>query len=91
MKEIKEKISSSQYEALKKVNSELISLYWATGKDIVSQQQEHGWTHNVVVFQKSKDSLEREFYIKMTKKFCWTYRVLTQQIDNKRFCLLLKR
>ena len=33
--DIKEKILSTQYEALKKVNKELIGLYWEIGKSIV--------------------------------------------------------
>lgn len=28
-----------------------------------------GWTHNLVILEKCKDDLEREFYIRMTKKF----------------------
>ena len=135
--EIKNKILSSQYEALKKVNKELIALYWDIGKDIVSKQEaygwgksvvknlsqelqkefvgmrgfsvqnlwnmrlfyieysndeklqtltrEIGWSHNVVIFQKAKDNLERQFYILSTKKFGWTYRVLSHQIDNKSY------
>ena len=39
IKEIKERILSSQYEALKKVNKELINLYWNIGKDIVVKQE----------------------------------------------------
>jgi len=137
VKDIKEKILSSQYQALKKVNRELISLYWSIGKDIVEKQNEYGWgksvvknlsqelqkefvgirgfsernlwnmrnfyieykdnqklqsltaeigwTHNIVIFQKCKDNLEREFYILSTKKFGWTYRVLEHQIENKSY------
>lgn len=44
-----------------------------------------GWSHNVVIFQKCKDLLEREFYIQMTKKFGWTYRVLDNHIDNRTY------
>jgi len=137
VKDIKNRILSSQYEALKKVNRELIDLYWNIGKDIVAKQEtygwgksvvknlsqelqkefvgmrgfserniwnmrnfyieykespklqsltaEIGWTHNVTIFQKCKDNLEREFYILSTKKFGWTYRVLSHQIDNKSY------
>ena len=137
VQDIKNRILSSQYEALKKVNKELIGLYWDIGNEVVSKQKEYGWgksvvknlsqelqkefvgmrgfsiqnlwnmrlfyleyskneklqsltreigwTHNVVIFQKSKDSLEREFYIKATRKFGWTYRVLEHQIDNKSY------
>jgi len=44
-----------------------------------------GWSHNVMIFQKCKDNLQREFYIKMTIKFGWTFRVLNHQIDNQSY------
>ena len=37
-KDIKERVLKAQYEALKSVNKELISLYWDIGKKIVGQQ-----------------------------------------------------
>lgn len=46
---------------------------------------EIGWSHNVVIFQKCKDNLKQQFYIKMTKQFGWTKNVLTHQIDNKTY------
>lgn len=33
---------------------------------------EIAWTHNLVVMSKCKDPLEREFYIRMTRKFGWS-------------------
>jgi len=135
--DIKHKILSSQYEALKAVNKELISLYWDIGQSIVEKQEtfgwgksvvkklseelqkefvgikgfsvqnlwnmrlfyleysqneklqtlsrEIGWSHNVAIFQKCKDNLEREFYIKSVVKFGWSYRVLDNHIDNKSY------
>ncbi len=135
--DIKKRILKGQYEALKSVNQELISLYWDIGKKIVKKQEEYGWgkavvknlsaelqkefesmkgfsernlwsmrnfyieyqdnlklqtlsaqigwSHNVAIFQKCKENLEREFYIKMTIKFGWTYRVLDNHIDNKSY------
>ena len=44
---------------------------------------EISWTHNVVVFEKCKDPLQREFYIRMSKRNGWTYRVLMNQISNR--------
>jgi len=134
---IKNRVLSSQYEALKKVNKELIILYWSIGKDIIEKQEELswgksivenlsadlqkefigikgfsqrnlwnmrnfyleyknnqklqsltaeiGWTHNVTIFQKCKDDLEREFYIKSVIKFGWTYRLLSNHIDTKTY------
>ena len=59
VKEIKDKILSSQYEALKKVNKELIELYWDIGKSIVSKQQEKGWGKSVV--KNLSQELQKEF------------------------------
>jgi predicted nuclease of restriction endonuclease-like (RecB) superfamily len=42
---------------------------------------EISWSHNIIVMEKCKDVLEREFYIRMTKKFGWTKVVLTHQIE----------
>ncbi|MEH2367912.1 PDDEXK nuclease domain-containing protein [Nostoc sp.] len=46
---------------------------------------EIGWTHNLVILEKCKDDLEREFYIRMTRKFGWTKNVLIHQIENKTY------
>lgn len=46
---------------------------------------EISWTHNVVILEKCKDPLEREFYIRMSKRHGWTYRVLMNQISNKTY------
>lgn len=135
--EVQQRIRSSQYEALKAVNREMINLYWDIGQMIFIQQQntswgksvveklakdlqtefpgisgfsarniwrmrdfylayhskekltplvaEIGWTHNIVILEKCKDDLEREFYIKMTRKFGWTKNVLIHQIENQTY------
>lgn len=137
VKDIKQKILSSQYEALKKVNRELIDLYWDIGKDIVSKQEAYGWgksvvknlsqelqkefvgmrgfsvqnlwnmrqfyleyyqdtklqpmvgeiswTKNVIIFQKTKDILAREFYIKSVIKFGWTKDLLINHLDSNSY------
>jgi predicted nuclease of restriction endonuclease-like (RecB) superfamily len=135
--EVKERVRSAQYAALKAVNTELVGLYWDIGRIIVERQKdaEHGtaiaeqlsndlrrefpgisgfsrrnvfymrefyllyrddkrvqplvaqigWTHNLVIFQRCKDPLEREFYIRMTHKFGWSKNVLIHQIDNQSY------
>lgn len=135
--EVKQRIRSAQYEALRAVNKELIALYWDLGQLIVTRQQEKswgksiveqlakdlqaefpgmsgfsarniwnmrnfyltynqneklqpmvaeiGWTHNLVVMEKCKDDLEREFYIRMTRKYGWTKNVLLHQIENQTY------
>ncbi len=47
--------------------------------------REISWTKNVIIMEKCKDDLEREFYIKMVKKFGWTKDVLINQIENKSY------
>ena len=46
---------------------------------------EIGWAHNIIIMEKCKDDLEREFYLNMTKKFGWTKNVLIHQIENKSY------
>lgn len=120
LNDIKERVRSSQYEALKAVNKVLLTLYWDIGHLIVERQasaqwgksvveqlaqdlqaefpgvsgfsasnlwrmrqfyqtyqdneklapmvREIGWSHNVVIFEQCKDDLQREFYLRMTRK-----------------------
>ena len=135
--EVKEAIRVSQYAALKRVNAELIKLYWDIGKMITGRQEEYGWgksvvetlsedlrkeypgvrgysssnlwrmrnfyeaysvskklaplvreiawSHNLVILEKCKDDLEREFYIKMTRRYGWTKAVLIHQVEVKAY------
>jgi len=137
LQEIKQRVYQAQYEALKSVNKELISLYWDIGGLIIRRQKEHGWgkaivenlardlqqefpgiqgfsasglwrmrtfcltyrdnkklaplvreiawSHNIIIFERCKDGLEREFYIRMTRKSGWSKNVLIHQIDNKTY------
>jgi len=54
LKEVKERVRQAQYNALKAVNSELITLYWDLGQLIVEKQEQFGWGDNTVK-QLSKD------------------------------------
>ncbi len=135
--EIKERIRRAQYDALKTVNKQLISLYWDIGKLIVEKQESLSWGKSVVenlstdlqkefpgikgfstqnlwymrqfysifkndsklqplvgeiswakhlaILSKCKDSSEKLFYIKMTKRFGWSKNVLIHQIENKSY------
>ena len=135
--DIKQRIRSAQYRALRAVNRELIGLYWDIGEIIVTKQQgetwgksvvqniardlrqefpkitgfsasnlwrmklfyesyrqseklaplvrEIGWTHNITILEKCKDELEREFYIRMTRRYGWTKNVLVHQIENQSY------
>ena len=48
MSEIKARIHSAQYEALKAVNEELVGLYWDLGRIIVERIEMEGWGKSVV-------------------------------------------
>jgi predicted nuclease of restriction endonuclease-like (RecB) superfamily len=141
LSEIKLRIRSAQYEALKAVNKEAIQLNWDIGKSIVEKQEELGWgksvveqlskdlqtefpgqsgwsarnlwrmkqfyetyrkneflpplvaeigwTHNCIILEKCKDDLQREFYVRMTRKYGWTKDVLTNQIEGNSYSLYL--
>ena len=39
----------------------------------------------MAIMEKCKDQLEREFYIKMTKKYGWTKEVLINHIENRTY------
>ena len=46
---------------------------------------EIAWAHNLVIMSRCKDPLQREFYLRMTRKFGWSKNVLTHQIDNQSY------
>ena len=48
LKDIKQRIQTAQYEALKSVNKELILLYWDIGSKIVDNQKMYGWGKAIV-------------------------------------------
>ena len=57
--EIKQRIRSAQYEALKAVNKELIALYWDIGRLIMERQTGETWGKSVV--GNLSNDLQREF------------------------------
>ena len=59
LKEIKAKIISAQYQALRAINKQLINLYWDIGKGIVEKQKKLDWGKSIVE-NLSKD-LQKEF------------------------------
>jgi len=47
--------------------------------------REIGWSQNLMIFMRCKDALEREFYIRMTKKYGWTKNILVLKIEGKSY------
>ena len=46
---------------------------------------EISWAKHLVIMARCKDPLEREFYIRMTRKFGWSKNVLIHQIENQSY------
>jgi len=46
---------------------------------------EIAWTHNIIIMDKCKEDLKCEFYIRATRKFGWTKKVLVHQIENQMY------
>ncbi len=134
LSEIKNRIHTAQYDALRAVNKELLALYWDIGRMITDRQQgktwgkavveqlsgdlqnefpgisgfsasslwrmknfyetyasckklaplvrEIAWSHNIIILERCRDMLQREFYIRMTRKFGWTKNVLALKIET---------
>ncbi len=47
--------------------------------------REISWTHNLLILERCEDAQEREFYLRMTRKFGWSKNVLIHQIDNQSY------
>lgn len=47
--------------------------------------REISWSNNIVIMEKCKDDLQREFYIQMTKRYGWTKRVLTNFVEAQTY------
>lgn len=47
--------------------------------------REVGWSHNLVILERCKDPLQREFYLRMTREFGWSKNVLIHQIANQSY------
>jgi len=47
--------------------------------------REISWTKNIIILERCKDDIHREFYIKTTKKFGWTKDVLINQLEAGAF------
>jgi hypothetical protein len=60
------------------------------GKSVVQELSEKlaplvreiSWSGNIVIMEKCKGDREREFYLRMTKRYGWTKRLLSNYIEN---------
>lgn len=47
--------------------------------------REIAWSHNLVIMERCSDPLEREFYLRMARKFGWSKNVLVHQVENQTY------
>ncbi len=58
---------------------------YAGNEKLAPLVREIGWSHHIAIMEKCKDDLQREFYLRMTKKFGWTKNVLIHHIENQTY------
>ena len=58
---------------------------YSNAENLAPLVREISWSKNIAIMEKCKDQLEREFYIKMTKKYGWTKDILINHIENKSY------
>jgi len=58
---------------------------YASSEKLAPLVREIAWSNNLIILERCADPLEREFYIRMTKKFGWTKDVLIHQIENQSY------
>lgn len=58
---------------------------YSNAENLALLVREISWSKNIAIMEKCKDQLEREFYIKMTKKYGWTKDILINHIENKSY------
>ena len=58
---------------------------YAGNEKLAPLVREIGWTNNLIILERCKDYLQREFYMRMTRTLGWTKTVLVHQIDNQTY------
>lgn len=82
--EIKSKILSAHISAARRINKELIKLYWDIGKTIVNRQKKYGWGKCIV--EKIAKDLQYEFGAKrgFSAQNLWYMRQFYTEYRNSR-------
>lgn len=58
---------------------------YAGSEKLAPLVREISWSHNLIILERCSDPLEREFYLRMTRKFGWSKSVLVHQIENQSY------
>lgn len=60
-------------------------LTYGDSKKLAPLVREVSWSNNIIIMEKCKDVLEREFYIHMVKRYGWTKRILINFIEAQTY------
>jgi len=60
-------------------------LTYHSNEKLAPMVREISWTKNIIIMERCKDDIRREFYLKTTKKFGWTKDVLINQLEAGAF------
>lgn len=60
-------------------------LIYCKSEKLAPLVREISWSNNIIIMEKCKDDLQREFYIQMVKRYGWTKRILSNFIENKTY------
>jgi len=66
-------------------NMRTLYLTYKDNEKLQPMVAEISWTKNIIILERCKDELRREFYLKTTKKFGWTKDVLINQLEAGAF------
>jgi predicted nuclease of restriction endonuclease-like (RecB) superfamily len=60
-------------------------LEYQDSEKLAALLREISWTHNIIIMERCKDILQREFYMRVVLKKGWSSRELIRQIDNQTY------
>ncbi len=60
-------------------------ILWYFVSKLAPLVREISWSNNVIIMEKCKDDLQREFYIQMTIRYGWTKRILANFIEAQTY------
>lgn len=60
-------------------------LTYRNSEKLISMVREISWSNNIIIMEKCKDDLQREFYIQMAKRYGWTKRVLINFVEAQTY------
>ncbi|CAI7623278.1 unnamed protein product, partial [Penicillium discolor] len=77
LEDLKRQVHDARYQAQRRVNTELLMLWWRIGRTILDRQQEQGWGTRL------DDQELRDWYAAKAAHHGWTRATLTHQLATR--------